>query len=347
MWWPSASKIKNREIEVEQTSREKYFDVLNILACFAVIMLHHNDLVHHWQNSADWLQALAVEVLFFWPVPIFLMLSGATLFDYRQRYDTITFFKKRCKKVLVPYLFWSAALLYLTGIKFTPIEFINGVVGHKVECTYYFFPLILSLYMLIPLISLVLKRRDILWYTAAMIFVIDFVICFWVKYIGIDSIINFEFPMNGMFLYMILGYLFATQKIGKKWRYTIYAGAILSIALRYGLIYYLSARYEATDKYWMSYKSLFAALPAGAIFLWFKQMRDRLNFNAEVLKQMATCSLGIYLLHKPLMAWEKELLGMAPEDFMWRIILPFVTYLICLNMVFWLRKIPLVRHVLP
>ena len=66
-------------------------DSLNIAACFSVIALHCNQMVHTWQPGKNWLLALLIEVLFYWAVPVFLMLTGATLMRYRDRYDTKTF----------------------------------------------------------------------------------------------------------------------------------------------------------------------------------------------------------------------------------------------------------------
>ena len=72
------------------------FDVMNVLAIIGVVALHHNGLVHSYCPGADWVQALTVECLFYCSVPVFMMLSGANLLTYRERYDTKTFLKKRC-----------------------------------------------------------------------------------------------------------------------------------------------------------------------------------------------------------------------------------------------------------
>lgn len=72
--------------------RVVYFDVLNILACFCVICLHCNGIVHTYTQTSAWAQSLAVEVICYWAVPIFFMLTGATLMNYRSKYDTKTFF---------------------------------------------------------------------------------------------------------------------------------------------------------------------------------------------------------------------------------------------------------------
>ncbi len=56
-------------------NRIVYFDVLNIMAAFAVILIHCNGLAHTYSDTAAWYQALFVEVFVYWCVPIFFMLS--------------------------------------------------------------------------------------------------------------------------------------------------------------------------------------------------------------------------------------------------------------------------------
>lgn len=72
-----------------------YYDLLNILACFCVVCLHSNAMVHTYVPGLNWIGGLAIEVVCYWAVPIFFMLSGANLMRYTDRYDTKTFFKKK------------------------------------------------------------------------------------------------------------------------------------------------------------------------------------------------------------------------------------------------------------
>ena len=72
--------------------RVVYFDVLNVLACLCVIGMHCNGAVHVFSDTYVWRQSLLVDVLAYWAVPVFIMLSGATLMNYRRRYSTKVFF---------------------------------------------------------------------------------------------------------------------------------------------------------------------------------------------------------------------------------------------------------------
>lgn len=88
----------------KEKNRVLYYDILNILAIIAVIALHMNGIVHDNPNIRAWNTSLIVECLCYWAVSVFMMLSGATLMNYRKKYNTKTFFYKRIKKVLIPFI---------------------------------------------------------------------------------------------------------------------------------------------------------------------------------------------------------------------------------------------------
>ncbi|MDY4280004.1 MAG: acyltransferase [[Pasteurella] mairii] len=148
-------------------SRVIYFDVLNVLACFAVIALHHNGIVHNYNiNTAAWKQALAFEVIFFWAVPVFFMLSGATLLDYRSKYTTKQFFIKRVLRAVIPFLVWSLILLLHSWVigRFSyksVTDVFNAIITTKVPHgnVYWFFIPLIALYCFIPVLSLLKDNK--------------------------------------------------------------------------------------------------------------------------------------------------------------------------------------------
>ena len=78
------------------------FDALNVLACLSVIAMHCNGAVHVFADTYVWRQSLLVDVLAYWAVPVFIMLSGATLMRYRERYTTKEFLRRRFLKTGIP-----------------------------------------------------------------------------------------------------------------------------------------------------------------------------------------------------------------------------------------------------
>ena len=90
------------------------------------------------------------------------MLSGATLMNYREKYNTKEFFLKRVKKVVIPFLFWAVVMfvwkistnqMNINGFKEVS-DWINAFFSSKEETTYYFMFVILGLYLTMPLLSL-------------------------------------------------------------------------------------------------------------------------------------------------------------------------------------------------
>lgn len=59
-----------------------WLDLLNIVACAGVLLLHcTNGEVHHFSGtlSANWFIGLITHSFFLWPVNVFFMISGFTL----------------------------------------------------------------------------------------------------------------------------------------------------------------------------------------------------------------------------------------------------------------------------
>lgn len=78
----------------KENKRVVYFDILNILAIIAVISMHMNGIVHLNPNIRAWNTSLIVDCIMYWAVPVFMMLSGATLMDYRKNMILKLFLKK-------------------------------------------------------------------------------------------------------------------------------------------------------------------------------------------------------------------------------------------------------------
>ena len=130
-------------------SRVLYYDILNVLACICVVALHCNGIVHEYSNTAVWKQALIVEVIAYWAVPVFFMLSGAKLFTYRQKMDTETFLKKRIFKILIPWLIWCILWLnyrvvvsrsiHITSVRELVVILYKGIFNNELQGIYWFF----------------------------------------------------------------------------------------------------------------------------------------------------------------------------------------------------------------
>ena len=92
-----------------------YIDVLAILSAFAVVMLHANGVF--WSHPAGrlWLTSNCIETLFYFAVPVFFMISGATLMDFRAKYSTKEYFVRRLVRAGIPFLAWKIGCVLALG----------------------------------------------------------------------------------------------------------------------------------------------------------------------------------------------------------------------------------------
>ena len=218
-----------------------YFDILNVLACFAVIVLHHNGIVHYYKvNTLEWKQALFFEVLFYWAVPVFFMLTGASLLSYREKYSTKKFFTKRVSRAVVPFLIWSFILLIHTWLvgnfPYNNIKDIfNAVIMTKVPHgdIYWFFMPLFSVYFLLPVLSLLKDNQKILWYIVCFLFITHSCFPIFFNALGLKYNNALQFPMLGYVLFTLLGFLFSNIELNKLHRMLIYKLGVLSLLLRY------------------------------------------------------------------------------------------------------------------
>lgn len=342
--------------------RTLYYDVLNVIACIAVIFLHHNGLVHKYSPSlqGSWSQALFVEVVAFFAVPIFLMLSGATLMGYRNRYNTRTFFKKRLSRVLVPFIIWSLIFFIIALLRgIYPIESLtfskvwNIFMTSDMMRVYWFFPVIISIYLAMPILSLLTGQanRKWLWYmavTGLITYSIFPPIC---KIFGLEFNDNYALPLTaGFVIFPILGFLLATENIKRKWLITVCLSALLVLILRYIVTYNLTLRDGSTNNLLGSYLYFTGVLPATALFLLAKLVKWESYIKGKLISVVSvasSCSLGIYLIHIYVMDIELKFFGMSDSQLLWRTVMPVTTYLICAGIVWLGKKGSLTRYLFP
>ncbi len=342
------------DTRIRSKERVVYFDILNIAATFGVILLHCNGLAHTYSDTLAWYQALLVEVLIYWPVPIFFMLSGATLIGYRERYTTVDFFKKRIMRTLIPFVIWSIISAIIKGInpfEIGLISFYNKFITIGIENVYWFFIPLFSVYLSMPVISLLAHNRRILWYMAGGSFLISSFVPLVIGYMGFWW--NYSLTMltcGGYLMYAILGYLLATEELSKPKRVILYLLGLFGAVLRYTMTVLGSRRNGVIYKGYFSYTAYYAVFLAVAVFLLAKNSRliekiKQCPRCVSIIKTISGCSFGIYLSHMII----RTFLGryLPSNCWEWRLLVPFLIYAIGLVGVWVLKKIPVLKHIVP
>lgn len=338
-----------------------YFDILNIIAIIAVISLHMNGIVHGNPNIRAWNTSLIIECIMYWAVPVFMMISGATLMNYREKYDTKTFFKKRLIKVLIPFIFWAIFMfVWKIGTKQIDVsvyhgvrDWLNAFFSNKEQFIYYFMFEILGVYLTMPLLYLLTNKeyRKTLWFIVILFFIFNGLVP---NILGMFEIYWNEalsIRINGYLIYVILGYLLSTEELNKKQRIVIFIGAFVGLIYRYLTTFILSKNAGYVVKSSWGYFSWHCILLSSAIFVFIKN----LNFDAKInndklrkyLANIAGCSFGVYLIHMIVKYYISHFLNWNEYSWSFRTIGIVAVYLISLGIVWTLKKIPIIKKVVP
>ena len=152
-----------------------YIDFLSIVSAFAVVMLHANGIF--WSHPAGrlWITSNCIEAMFYFAVPIFFMISGATLMDYREKYSTKEFFVRRAIRAGIPFLAWKiGCVLALGGLPWghivsreTVFIFLNELYNSSIIGVYWFFLPLFVIYLSIPFLASVREKRTNFGYVIA------------------------------------------------------------------------------------------------------------------------------------------------------------------------------------
>ena len=303
--------------------RWAFMDLLNVVAMFAVILLHVSLNIFDMQADTAWNVALVYQCVAIFAVPIFFMVSGANLLGYRERYDTRTFFRKRALRVVVTLVVWSAVVYVLLCVagplfgyaprRFGLIEFAKELLTCGVISIYWFFYVIIGLYLVTPIFSLVAANRRVLEYTL----VLAIALCFIVPAIdafGPVHLVTDPFALR-FFTWSLTYYLLGFY-LTRYWNRRIPAVALVAVcvvcvACMLGATWALNhagvaANAASAANAAAGYNNLFAAaecifaLPyAASLFLLGKQGEGRIAQakSYPVWKRLSALSLTVYAVH--------------------------------------------------
>jgi surface polysaccharide O-acyltransferase-like enzyme len=302
--------------------------------------------------------SLTIQVIAHWAVPIFFMLTGANLMNYREKYSTRIYFKRRLLRIFVPFLAWSTIYL-IWKYKLGWVEFSNWkqllslYLNNGIEGIFWFFYPLLAIYLSMPILAIFSDdkyKRTLHYLTILGIVAYSFMPLlpglFGVSYTG-----ELNPPViGGYMIYVLLGWIFKNENFSKRIRCLIYgAGIVGAICMFAGTIVLSLKSGVLNDVFWgyMTFPTLFMAC---AVFLLVKNCRWRIFENKKVqlvAQKLSAASFGIYLIH--IMIINLLLMnGYVNGDSRWWMMFgPAGVYIISVTIVLLCKKIPGIRYLFP
>ncbi len=301
-----------------------FVDVLNIVSCFAVVALHVSLSVFTPVRTSGWVTNVWFQASSIFAVPVFFMISGASLLAYRDRYSTKDFFYKRLKRVGVA-LLGGSSLCYVAlclwpagfyaaesyGGGFSPLDFINRFMTNQINDTYWFLYKIIFLYLLTPLLSLALPNRNLMRYLLCLAAFAGVGFSAG-RYLGVDAAVFSSslawspFSDVALLYYLLGGYIaryYARHDEAFAPCLFVFVGATALMGF-WGLAangFFSGALANSYINYPISTASPLCALQAVSLYLLFYNLESRLRRVPQsvrcLLSRLSGVSLMVYLVH--------------------------------------------------
>jgi len=292
----------------------QWLDTLRALAMLGVIVIHiSSPLVNmtYDKNMPYWWIGNIADSAVRFAVPLFLMLSGATLLG--KEYNLSDYYKRRFSRVLLPFLFWLVVYwVYrwaMLSYKLQPHDFIGiqkwaiqlflkeGVSKH-----FWYIYMILFLYIFVPFLGKWLQKLNLS--IVSNLLLLWVILSFACKSIPLNLYGwsgNYGTKLLGYLLhsgYLLLGYyLIKSPVYNGKARMLAAAIFFLTIAISAAFTYIFSQKVQRLDLSIYSYLSVNTVIQSIAIFVWLKDTNIKNKLLALVSTTISNYSYGIYLVH--------------------------------------------------
>lgn len=297
-----------------------YADLLRIMACLAVIVLHVAAL--NWYkisiNSTTWQILNIYDSLVRWCVPIFIMLSGMFFLNPKKNIKTSKIYIKYIPRILISLIgysiFYYLFLAYIDNIiidKAFIIDMLRKILNGNVRYHLWFLYIIIGLYIVTPLIRVFINgatKRQIE-YFLLIGFIFSIFIPTLIQINPFDELlVNFNKLqvnfMGGYGLYYVLGYYLSEYEFNRKSRYFCYSLGVVSAISTISLTYIISIRRGGANTLFYEYMTPNVMFMSVAVFILFRYFISKINFKdyqVNIISKLSAISFNIYLIHDAIM----------------------------------------------
>lgn len=346
-----------------ESKRIVYFDYLRVISVLSVIILHVA--AQNWNNvdtsTFEWNVFNIYDGASRWGVPIFVMISGA-LFLGRE-YDLITLYRKHVLKMVIAFLFWSTtyAVLgtWIEGSEKTGEEILVSIIVGRYHL--WFLPMIIGIYMIVPLLNLIVQDYKHALYFLMLSFFFSFLIPQSILVIKLHSIglsltlakalsnanIHFIVGFSG---YYVLGYILHNTELKKKQLKIFYILGFCGLLLTVGATALASIILEEPKEIFYDDFTVNILAITIMIFLWAKNYLNLTNLSVKrqrLLLRLSKYSFGIYLVHVLVIDGMKSFFNLTTLSFNAVISVPVISgivFIISYLLSALLNRIPVINR---
>lgn len=336
----------------------RYIDVLTILSCFAVVVLHCNVVFWAHPSGRTWISSNILETVFYFAVPCFFMITGFTLIDFSDRYDVKSFFKKRLYRTMLPFIIWSILgyIIWFFCWNESPFEgffpVLLNIVNSKYVDIYWFFICLFAVYLSIPVLNKISNKLLVFKWLIAYSFISYSIIPFLEQLFHFSLNWGWKSPISsGYIIYILLGYYLGNIELARKTRVLIYGLGGGSLLLHCVGTILLSPEGGAINGLFKGYLNFPCVLYSVSVFVFCKYTNWDFLYNrawvAQTLNLIKSSSLGVYLIHIYFVRIALWHLHISQSSWTFRTLGCLVIFTLCVVIVQLTKKTCLGKYLFP
>lgn len=333
---------------------------IQVVCAICVVMLHTNGAFRVFSMTESyWISSNIIENVCVYAVPLFFMISGITLMDYKDKYSTKEFFMKRINKAVIPYAGWSViALVYIFIISrgnfdFSFNWFFNNLINGQMMSVYWFFPNLFIVYLSMPLFSSIDKsiKESTLKYLLTIGIICNVLVPFLISIFKVEIGWPYEIStVSSFIMWSVMGYVIYYYPPKGVWRLMIYVASVLGFFMQAYGTYYLSMRDGELNMFFKGYNNLPMIMYAPGVFLFLYSVGTKLMKNdliKKFIRFLGKYTFEIYLMHFFFVEFFINIVHVDGFSLMWRLgaVIPIILCVIVITII--MRKIPVVKKLVP
>ena len=347
------------------SNRIEWLDSLRAVAILAVIVIHISSPLLNVTFNKDmgyWWIANVLDSAVRFAVPLFLMISGATLLS--RQYKLKDFYKKRFLRVVLPLLFYM--LVYYVFRWFSlpstmqPLGSLNTLswagdlfLNEGISKHLWFVYMIIILYLFTPALGAFIRKLK----PEMMVFLL----AAWVLMCNISQGFSVDIyswraedllgKLYMYFLYigyMVLGYYFYNIfYVSKNIRLTASILYLITVVVAVLVVYYTSHQKSKLDLAFYNYLNLNTIIQASAVFIAFKHTSIRSGWVRKALQTIGDYSYGIYFVYILLLGifYNVGIFCTMTHPLLSLPVLLILTLAVSIVLIWILRKIPYGKYI--
>lgn len=334
-----------------------YISFIKIISCFFVILKHTNE--NYWVLNQYWVSTNIMTSFSMCGVPLFSLCIGATLLNFNDRYNIYEYWKRRFVKVIIPIMGWNIIFYFYRVyiIKNFKKQKLNFIILYKIYFDNKLYPIISSLrvfiygYMTIPLLSYVDKanKNKVYSYCLITLLINKSIIPYLMNYI---QSIKISWPYNydhGFIIYLFIGYLIQNYRFKLKFKILIYIFGFIGLLIRLLNAHYLTMKYKRPNRTEIKYLNFPIVIYSTSVFLFIKEYSFLFYkiINKNYINKIGSLTMGPFFLHYIIIWSLPYLFNYNKNSIIYRLFGALFILIICFIITALIKKIPLIKYLVP